>query len=211
MRDDRHSGCTVVAQMPGGRQGQDGVTLMELMIVVAILGVLATIAVFMFTRHADKAKASEVAAMFGELKLREQAFHLENEEYLSTGVDDDDYFPSASAPGKEPQTYNLADSPAPPAPQDAKFPGPAWQTLKVSPPKAELYCVYVAIAGAGGDATNVGPKASQAPFELGTTLALPAANWFYLMAECDFDQDGTPSRYFTLSDTEGTITENPGE
>ena len=58
---------------------------------------------------------------------------------------------------------------------------------------------------------HVGPKAAAAPFNLGGTLAVPVTNWFYLMAECDFDEDGTPSRYFTLSDTEGTITENPGE
>ena len=196
--------------MPSGRR-QHGVTLLELMIVVAILGVLATIAIFMFTRHADKAKASEVAAMFGELKLRQQAFHLENEEYLSTGATDDDYFPTATPPGDDPQTYDLAASSVPPSPQDVKYPGASWQTLKVSPAKAELYCVYVAIAGAGGDATNVGPKALAAPFDLGGALAVPATNWFYLMAECDFDSDGTPSRYFTLSDTEGTIVENPGE
>lgn len=195
--------------MPGTRQ--DGVTLLELMIVVAILGVLATIAIFMFTRHANKAKASEVAAMFGELKLKQQAFHLENEEYLSTGANDDDYFPTATAPAGSPQSYDLATSAVPPAPQDTKYPGPSWQTLKMNPAKAELYCVYVAIAGAGGDDTNVGPKASGAPFNLGGSLAVPASNWFYLMAECDFDSDGSPSRYFTLSDTEGTITQNPGE
>jgi prepilin-type N-terminal cleavage/methylation domain-containing protein len=195
--------------MSSGRQA--GITLLELMVVVAILGVLATIAVFMFTRHAQKAKSSEVAAMFGELKLRQQAFHLENDEYLSTGADDDDYFPTATAPGKEAQTYDLALSAVPPAPQDAKFPGPSWQTLKVNPSKAELYCVYVAIAGAGGDATNVGPKADGAPFNLSGTLPVPAANWFYLMAECDFDGDATPARYFSLSDTEGIVVENPGE
>ncbi len=43
---------------------------MELMIVVAIVGILASIAIFMFTRHVAKAKASEVPAMFAELKIR---------------------------------------------------------------------------------------------------------------------------------------------
>lgn len=196
--------------MSAGRL-EDGITLLELMVVVAILGLLATVAVFMFTRHAEKAKSSEVAAMFGELKLRQQAFHLENEEYLQTGADDDDYFPSAAAPGKTPQTYDLTLSSAPPAPQDVKYPGPAWQTLKMNPSKAELYCVYVAIAGGAGDGTNVGPKASGAPFNLGGTLPIPAATWFYLMAECDFNGNGTPARYFSLSDTEGIVVENPGE
>ena len=196
--------------MSSGR-AQGGITLLELMVVVAILGILATVAVFMFTRHAEKAKSSEVAAMFGEMKLRQQAFYLENDEYLRTGADDTDFFPTASAPGKEPQTYDLALSAVPPAPQDTKFPGPSWQTLKMNPAKAELYCVYVAIAGAGGDDTNVGPNAANATFNLGGTLPVPVANWFYLMAECDFNGNGTPARYFTLSDTEGTVVENPGE
>jgi len=171
---------------------------MELMIVVAIVGILASLAVFMFTRHVAQAKASEVPVMFAELKIREQQYHLENEQYLSTGANDDDYFPSATPPGKDPQTYNLSGTP--------------WQTLKVHPDKTQLYCVYVAIAGAANDDTNVGPKASGAPFNLGTArLLIPAINWFYLMAECDFDGDGITAKYFTLSDTEGTIVQNPGE
>jgi prepilin-type N-terminal cleavage/methylation domain-containing protein len=189
-----------------------GFTLMELMIVVAIVGVLATLAIFMFTRHVAKAKASEVNAMFGELKLRQQQFHLENEEFLSTGANDNAYFPSASPPGSSPQTFDLAASSAPPSPQDTEFPGPSWQTLKINPDKAELYCVYVAIAGPGGDGGNAGPKATGAPFNLGGgALPIPVVNWFYLMAECDFDGDGATSTYFTLSDTEGMIVDNQGE
>jgi type IV pilus assembly protein PilA len=176
----------------GGRQG---FTLMELMIVVAIVGILATLAVFMFTRHVAKAKASEVPAMFAELKLREQQYHLENESFLSTGTSDTDFFPSATPPGSSPQSFDITT--------DAE-----WQALRINPDKTQLYCVYVARAGAGGDDTNVGSTASAAPFNLGT---VPPINWFYLLASCDFDGDGTTSTYFTLSDTEGTIVSNPGE
>ena len=185
---------------------------MELMIVVAIIGILASIAVFMFTRHTQKARASEVPAMLGEFKLRQQAFYLENDEYLSTGANDDDYFPSASPlPGRA-QDFDLTLSPAPPDPQGTEYPGPSWQTLRMKPDKSTLYCVYVSIAGRGGDDTNVGPKAAGAPFSMGSTdLPVPINNWFYVMAECDFDGDGTPSRYFTLSDTEATIVQNRGE
>ena len=195
----------------GGRRRQRGFTLMELMIVVAIVGILATLAVFMFTRHVAKAKASEVPAMFAELKLRQQQFHLENEEYLSTGSTDGDFFPTTSPPGSSPQSYDITTSDVPPAPQDAKYPGASWVTLRVNPDKTQLYCVYVSRAGPGGDGANVGTTAAAAPFNLGGALDVPAINWFYLLASCDFDGDGNTSTYFTLSDTEGTIVANPGE
>jgi len=212
--NERWGGMSVAetkARMAGGRQ--DGVTLMELMIVVAILGILASIAIFMFTRQSHKAKAAEVAAMFGEFKLRQQGFYLEQDTYLPTGADDDDYWPSATPPTGNAQIYDLTASPVPPSPFDTRFPGPSWQTLRMNPKTAKLHCVYVAIVGDGGDDTNVGPKAAAAPFDLaiGGTLELPVTDWYYLMAECDFDGNGTPSRYFTVSDTQGTIIENRGE
>ena len=182
----------------GGRRRQGGFTLMELMIVVAIVGILATLAVFMFTRHVAKAKSSEVPAMFAELKLRQQQFHLENEAYLSTGASDTDFFPTATPPGSSAQSFDITT--------DAE-----WQQLRINPDKTQLYCVYVARAGAGDDATNVGSTASAAPFNLSGSLAVPAINWFYLLASCDFDGDGDTSTYFTLSDTEGTIVANSGE
>jgi type IV pilus assembly protein PilA len=196
---------------PGGRR-QGGVTLVELVVVVAIIGILAGVAIFMFTRQTRKAKSVEVKALFGEMKVREQAFYLENDTYLPTGEDDDDFFPTDTPPAGTTQTYDLTASAPPPDPYATKFPAPAWKSLRINPDRDQLYCVYVAIAGAAGDDTNVGAKAAAAPFSLGgASNPLPSTDWYYLLAECDFDGDGTPSTYFTLSDSKTNMVDNEGE
>jgi len=192
----------------GSRQG--GVTLIELVVVVAIIGILAGVAIFMFTRETRKAKASEVVAVFGEMKVREAAFNLENDTYLPTAADDNGYFPSADPPEGSTQAFDVTDSDPPPDPYSTRWDGPAWQTLRFGLDRKELACVYLAQAGDGGDDTNVGETAS-GDFGLGTDIVLPAADWFYLLAACDFDGDGTPSRYFTLGDSKDIKKLNEGE
>ncbi|HLU64647.1 MAG TPA: type II secretion system protein [Kofleriaceae bacterium] len=192
---------------------QEGITLIELMVVIAIVGVLASLAIFAFTRQTRKAQAqSEISSMFAKIKSAQEAFHLENGTYLQTGATETDFFPSASPPAGGTQAFDIADSPAPPSPLDARFPGPSWETLRIRPDKSELHCVYVVIAGEGGEAGNVGSIAAGEPFNLGSTdRPVPAVDWYYVLAECDFDGDGTPSRYFTLSDSEETVVQNRGE
>jgi len=192
------------------RHDENGLTLVELMVVVAIVGILAAVAVFMFTKQTRKAKASEVPAVFAELKLRQEQFHLEHSQYLTTGDDDDSLFPTDD-PGRDAIALDVTASPVPPDPQGTEFPSPSWQSLRISTDKTALYCGYVAIAGDGGDDTNVGATAGAAPFDLGGALPVPATNWYYLLARCDFDGDDTNSVYFTLSGSEGQIVENAGE
>ncbi|NVB79597.1 MAG: prepilin-type N-terminal cleavage/methylation domain-containing protein, partial [Kofleriaceae bacterium] len=53
------------------RSGEQGFTIVELMVVVAIIAVLAAIVVPTFTKESKKSKAkSEVGAMFAELGVR---------------------------------------------------------------------------------------------------------------------------------------------
>lgn len=169
---------------------QAGFTLIEIMIAVAIVGILAGLAVMKFGKEARKARGTEVQAVFAELRNREEQYHLENGVYFSTGADEDATHPAT--PGAQSQLI----SPVP----------AGWTTLRVTPPMSRVYCGYVVMAGRGGDGTNLGPKA--ADFGL---AAAPATDWYYLLAHCDLDGNGARDGYYFASNGDTKVQkENEG-
>ena len=158
---------------------QWGFTLLEIIIAVALVGVLAAIAVTSFSKQARKTRGAEAHGMFTALRVAQEQYHLENGTYFSTGAGESDTWPTA--PTKSSQ--NLLPLPT------------SWNTLKVRLPTEKAYCGYVTIAGAAGDGTNLGAKAA----EFGLTAA-PAADWYYILARCNLDGNAArDSYYFTWS------------
>lgn len=159
-----------------------GFTLVEILIAVAIVGVLAALAVPAFMRTTRKTRGAEVHAVFAEMRQRQEEYHLANGTYFSTGINEADLFPAV--PGRTAQS--VAGAPA------------SWTTLKLRLPSTALYCGYVAIAGRANDATGIGAKAA----EFGLTSA-PRTDWYYLLARCNLDGNaGRDGYYFTwINDT----------
>ena len=63
------------------RKNQKGFTLIELMIVVAIIGILAAIAIPNFTNYQMKAKTAEAKTNLGAIRTSEVAYLAENDVY----------------------------------------------------------------------------------------------------------------------------------
>lgn len=157
-----------------------GFTLIEVLVTVAIIGVLAAIAIPAFTRTQRKSRSSEVHAVFAEMRQRQEEYHLANGTYFSTGTGETDIFPAAPTVRAQSAITGRPTS---------------WDTLKLRLPNSSLYCGYVAIAGTAGSATGLGTKAG----EFGLSAA-PSTDWYYLLAQCNADGSTTrDSYYFTWS------------
>lgn len=81
-----------------------GFTLIELMIVVAIIGILAAIAIPNFIRYQLKSKQSEAKTVMGGLKTSEESFRAEFDDYVGNVVACN---PAACAPDASKQAWTL--------------------------------------------------------------------------------------------------------
>jgi prepilin-type N-terminal cleavage/methylation domain-containing protein len=162
---------------------RNGFTLVELMFVVAVIGVLAAVAVNVFSQQTRKVRGSETQAMLAAFRFAQEQYYLENGRYLSTGAEASTW---PTTPTKEKQTL---------------LPLPAlWTTLKVRTPETSAFCGYVTIAGTAGSATGIGTKANE--FGL---IAAPSSDWYYVLAHCDLDGSATRDSYYFTSSLYTTI------
>lgn len=65
------------------RRKMHGVTLMELMIVVVVLGILTTIAYPSYRQYVAKAKRNEAKAALLQIATRQESFYLQNNTYTT--------------------------------------------------------------------------------------------------------------------------------
>lgn len=85
---------------------QYGVTLMELMIVVAIVGILAGVAFPAYKAYVDRAKRTEGKAFLMEVAARQERYYFDNNSYAS---DAQDLGYSSSTPNSDEGHYALAN------------------------------------------------------------------------------------------------------
>jgi type IV pilus assembly protein PilA len=68
------------------KNNQKGFTLIELMIVVAIIGILAAIAIPNFLQYQLKAKTAEAKTNIGAIRTSQESFMAENDSYVICAV-----------------------------------------------------------------------------------------------------------------------------
>ena len=119
------------------RNNQKGFTLIELMIVVAIIGILAAIAIPNFLQYQLKSKTAEAKTNLGAIRTSQEAFKAEWDAFIPCGL-------TLAAPSDVKQAFT-------PAATNGGFSALGWA------PTGNVYYSYeVAVAGGTAVATIAG-------------------------------------------------------
>ncbi|MGZ7036516.1 MAG: type IV pilin protein, partial [Ilumatobacteraceae bacterium] len=182
-------------------------TLIELMIVVAIIAVLATVAGTAYRRYMDSGRTSEAMAMLGEIRAKEEAYRAEFGVYYGWSG----HFEAStnSLPAVDNTTCVGGTTrepcwkPIPNPVSTAAAPWPKWGYLGINAGKGQLQCGYIVNANIAGSPPIGTEPIGQAL--IGSTAASVTQPWWYAIAICDNDGVTTLNATFATSSVNATV------
>jgi len=163
------------------------------MVVVALVGILASVGIASFRKQIRASKTTEAAAVVQAIRGAEESFRAENQVYLN--VSTPDYWYPRSGVGPIVATWE----------QTSHKDLVAWQRLgaRVIQPVQFGYQVNAGAAGGTLPKLNID--------DTSVNLGTPKDAWFVIQAHADFDNDGVFCNVATTSFTQELYVEHDGE
>jgi prepilin-type N-terminal cleavage/methylation domain-containing protein len=168
------------------RDRSRGFSLIELMVVVVILGILASLGAVGYKRYIGKARSTEAVAMLAEMSAKEQVYFLEFAQFLPLVSGGTITAALATGSATENSTQFWPSNPGTSTFDSVRVGTTAtalplsWQMLAVRPKDTVLYCTYFASAGLAGSAPVAGSLGAGILGSVAITQP-----WFYVLGSCN--------------------------
>jgi type IV pilus assembly protein PilA len=177
-----------------------GFTLIEVMITVAIMGILASLAVYGVGKYIRSSKSGEATTMIAAIKAAQEAYKAETFLYLDVSgvnnIDDMSTFYPTNDPDDQVRGWGEVTTKV----------GQRWRALGVNP-GGPVRFTYGCAAGTAANAV-AGPGTSE-PVE--NWPATSSAPWYVVRAVGDLDDDDTRSVFVSASFTGQILIDKEGE
>lgn len=175
-----------------------GFTLVELMIVVAIVGILGAIATYSIRKYVQSTKASEAGAVINSIRSAEEAFRQDTFVYLDVSQGNYNNLHPSTTPGAFKRSW-VGDG-------DTAETSSRFRELGVTT-DGPVYFTYGVVAGRAGDPVPT-PPTDKKEFNFPATATEP---FYVVVAKGDLDGDGSFSYLLSHSFTSEVYVENEGE
>ena len=163
-----------------------GFTLFELMIVVVIVGILATLAVVGYRKLVQSSHVSEATGMVQSIRVAQESYHSETQQYAGISTCIPSGVGAAGCLYPANPVYGIMTVWGAPCSVGCA-PSMDWSMLPVHVDGPVLFG-YATMAGPAGSPPPASPSAN------GTSLNFPQTttiDWFVIGAEADLDNDPT--------------------
>jgi Tfp pilus assembly protein PilE len=168
----------------------------ELLVVVAIVGVLSTIGITLFRQHVSSGRSIEAFSMIQSIAAAQERWRAESQRYLDVSASLTSYYP-VDTPNRELHAWETSHAD-----------GPNWRRLNVTNSGA-VQAVYTTVAGNAGTDPNEevdGVSGLTLP-----TFGKQNEPWYLIHAKADLDGDSVFSLFLASSLNGEVYVKNQGE